>query len=213
MRTPKYTRPKGRASRLAIVEEAYALFAERGHLGTTLNEVARRVGMTLPGLLHHFSTKEELLLEVVRTHEEEATASINAHFSAESFDLQAAIEALAAANQSAAVEQLLIHTLSSEAVRADHPLHEYFTSRYEDNRNKLTSVLERARDAGAIRADVDAAAAAREIIATLDGLRLQWLLDPDRVPLGEALADYAKHVVAALAPPETHATTRRARRR
>jgi hypothetical protein len=123
---------------------------------------------------------------------------VNAHLGPGRLDLRAAIMALAQQNQPAQVEQLLIHTLTAEAVLVEHPLHDHFVARYRASRADLAAALRAARDAGTVRADVDLDAAAREIIATLDGLRLQWLLDPGQVRLDQALGVYADHVAEAL---------------
>ena len=194
----KKTRANGRASRKAILEAALDVFAERGYRGTSLTEIATRVGMTQPGLLHHFGTKEDLLLEVVRAHEERTGPDVSSHMNPASLHMQQAIETLGTVNAPEPVEQLLLTTLSAEAVPDDHPLHEHFVQRYRDNRRKLTSTLRRAQAAGSVRDDIDPATTATEIIATLDGLRLQWLLDPKKVDLQQSLAAYAKRVAEEL---------------
>lgn len=201
------TRANGRASRQAILAAALDVFAERGHRGTSLTEIASRVGMTQPGLLHHFGTKEALLLEVIREREAHTKRQMDVQFGPGRFDLQEAIETLAGINEQAAVEQSLLATLSTEAVPEDHPLHEYFVSLYRQNRKKLAAILRDAQEQGAIRPDVDAEAVAGEVIATLDGLRLQWLLDPAKVNLKRSLSAYAQRLSAELAP----ATTKRRR--
>lgn len=51
--------------RAAIIEAASSLFSETGYSGTTMRDIAKRVG-TLPGSLYsHISSKEELLVEIV----------------------------------------------------------------------------------------------------------------------------------------------------
>jgi hypothetical protein len=105
---------------------------------------------------------------------------------------------------------LLLSTLSSEAVLADHPLHGHFVQRYRQARKGLARALQRAQAAGEVRPDLDVDAAAREIIATLDGLRLQWLLDPRQVDLVESLSTYAKRIAGELVQAPQNGVKRRA---
>ncbi len=44
-----------------------ALIAERGYAGASLRELARRVGMQQPSLYHYFTSKEEMVEQIVVT--------------------------------------------------------------------------------------------------------------------------------------------------
>jgi TetR/AcrR family transcriptional regulator, cholesterol catabolism regulator len=55
------------ATRARILDTAAALFREKGYDGTSMNELARRVGITAPGLYWHFSSKEDILVEYLET--------------------------------------------------------------------------------------------------------------------------------------------------
>lgn len=44
-----------------VLTAALACFVEQGYHGTTIREVARRAGLSVPGIYHHYSSKHALL--------------------------------------------------------------------------------------------------------------------------------------------------------
>jgi AcrR family transcriptional regulator len=56
---------KGERTAARILDAAEALFAERGYEGTTLRDVAARVGLRIPSLYNHFAGKESLYAAVL----------------------------------------------------------------------------------------------------------------------------------------------------
>jgi TetR/AcrR family transcriptional regulator, cholesterol catabolism regulator len=49
-----------------ILNVAAALFRQRGYKGTTVRDIAAEVGILSGSLFHHFQSKEEILLEIMR---------------------------------------------------------------------------------------------------------------------------------------------------
>ena len=48
-----------------ILEEALKLFAQAGYMGTSMNEIASRLGVTKAALYKHYSSKQEILDSIV----------------------------------------------------------------------------------------------------------------------------------------------------
>ena len=50
-----------------ILEEALKLFAQSGYMGTSMNEIALRLGVTKAALYKHYSSKQEILDSIVES--------------------------------------------------------------------------------------------------------------------------------------------------
>jgi TetR/AcrR family transcriptional regulator len=68
--------PQPTSSRDKILDVAEALFARRGFAGVGLREVAERVGLGKSSLFHHFKSKADLYLAVLRRVFERIDASV-----------------------------------------------------------------------------------------------------------------------------------------
>lgn len=178
--------PRGQDRRDEIIDEAVRLFAAKGFRGASITELAERVGMTHPGLLYYFGTKQRLLLDVVREREEREGAAVLASLGDGGADLPSGVRAVARFVARDAVLTRLYVVLAAENLDAADPLHDFFVDRYARARS-LVAALVRPGVAGA-----DPDQVAREVVAVLMGLELQWLMDPtafDYVAAVDAFAD------------------------
>ena len=158
--------------RREILQTAIEVFAEYGYHGSSLREIAARVGLSETGLTHHFGGKQALLSAVIQERDNEDQAAFaNAH-------LTGIAELVRHNAQRPGVVQLFA-LLLAEATVATHPAHEFFTERYERLREQVTGYLSAAQREGRIRADRDPGQAAVVLLALLDGLQIQWLYDRD----------------------------------
>jgi AcrR family transcriptional regulator len=64
------------ATRAALLEEATALFAERGYVGTSLEDVASASQVTRGAVYHHFASKQALFEAVLELQEARVTAEV-----------------------------------------------------------------------------------------------------------------------------------------
>lgn len=200
LRTAPPKRPtKGEERRSRIIAEAAALLAAKGFRGTGLTELAERAGVTHPGLLYHFGTKERLLRAVVDERERLELRTLASSTDSDGWSLLH-LPRIAEANADRATFTRLYVVLAAENLDAGDPLHDFFVDRYEVSRHVARLAVQGDIDAGRIRDDVDVDQLAREVVATLMGLEIQWLMDPARVDYRAAVADYTSGLLARLAP-------------
>jgi len=78
-------------------------------------------------------------------------------------------------------ELRLFVTLSAESTDPEHPSHAFFQERYRESRQHFAQVVAVAKESGEVKPE----ASGPLLIAVLDGLQIQWLLDPTFDILGE----------------------------
>jgi hypothetical protein len=101
--------------------------------------------------------------------------------------------------QTATLTRLYV-VLGAESLDANDPLHPFFVERYDTARSFVRSILEAEQSAGRVRLDVNLEEISREVIATVMGLEVQWLADPERVDLARAMDAYIDRLIRDLAP-------------
>ena len=168
---------KGRERRDAILAAANEVFATRGFRGASLATIAKRVGMSEPGLLHHFASKEELLLELLQLRDQHDDERIAEARAAHAHVLDVLL-ALCRQNEERPGIVRLFTILAAESVDDDHPAHDWFLPATASAARILVDRLANAQREGTIDADLDPGSVASQILAMFDGLQLQWLLDP-----------------------------------
>lgn len=188
VRAPRGSYAKGQARRQQIVDEALVVFARGGFHSGSLREIAKRVGLTPTGLMHHFANKEELFTEVLRQRDEAIRAA--AGDPDEHTLIQQATKVVAYNQESRGLTSLYA-TVSAEATDEEHPAHEHFSRRYRESAAGATPLLRAAQEDGEVRSDIDPALAARLISAVMDGIQQQWLLD-DTVDMNALFAEFVR---------------------
>ena len=177
---------KGRIRREDIITAAAAAYGELGYHGSSLREIAKRVGITHAGLLYYFPTKEALLAAVLERRDAEDSEREQLR-GTPGLDVLRHFVALASHNVRHRGIVDLYSRLAAEAVSPDHPAHAYFERHYRAARRSVLESFRALAASGELRADVDPEFAALTFIALMDGLQVQWLTTPGDVDLVGAL--------------------------
>jgi len=180
------TYAKTEATRQAILDAALEVFSGSGYRSGSLREIALRVGMSEAGLLHHFRNKSALL-EAVLEEKDERARSIVPTGSDDGAAVLRGLVALAEYNASIPGVVELFATLSGEATAPDHPAHAYFVRRYAFTRSTIERALTNLERDGRLRHGMTPRRAAITIIAMMDGLQVQWLLDRSVLDMADEL--------------------------
>ena len=177
--------------RREIVRAALECFVEQGVDATSLRQIAARAGITHVGLLHHFPSKDALVVAVLQERDQEDQERASGIHEASSADAgRAPLLSQIMRDHQAAPESLrLWMELMTSASRPEHPAHDYFVERYANARAIFTALLRRRVDAGGTWPSVDADLGAVLLLAVMDGLQVQWLLDRE-VPVIDALEHF-----------------------
>jgi len=131
--------------------------------------------MTHAGLLSHFSSKEELLLAAVRGVEEREHEETKRIIAGGASDREV-IESLVAQHTQDLARERHWLALVVAASEPGHPAHEYFRQRHEHLRAQVEGFAQdpAARTIG----QYDPETRATLYMAVMDGLRLQWIINP-----------------------------------
>lgn len=173
---------KTSARREDILRTAHDAFSSRGFKGSSLREIADAVGLSQAGVLHHFSSKEALLAAVLAEKDAESITRFTPHDGG--VHVLAALRSVVADNMAQPGLIRLFTTLSAEAISEDHPAHEYFQLRYAAAHELIATGLREGQRSGEVDPSVDVEQAASLVIAVMDGLQLQWLLNEEFDMLG-----------------------------
>ncbi|MCM3697287.1 TetR/AcrR family transcriptional regulator [Microbacterium oleivorans] len=195
------SRPETIARRRVILDAALDIFGAKGYSGGTLQDIADQVGMTHAGILHHFGSKDQLLLEVLTRRDETDVADLEDQHIPGGIDLFRHLVRTAFANARRAGIVQAFAVLSAESVTDDHPGRAYFEERYRNLRLEVATAFERVCAERGITSPGAIADGAAAILAVMDGLQVQWLLDPTAIDLGRSSEFAIEAIVAAVLEP------------
>ncbi|MEV6066753.1 TetR/AcrR family transcriptional regulator [Nocardia sp. NPDC052001] len=191
-------RRRGDDRREQIIDQALRSFAENGYRNSSIADIAERCGLSQPGLLHYFPNKAALLAAVLEYRDRLDTDRLGMNLQLRGKDALGQLVRLVEHNMHVPGLVQLFTVVTSEAVTVDHPARDWVVNRYRVLETYLAGALDGGIADGTLRSDIDTAAIACQITAMMDGLQLQWLLDPERVNMAELFRAYIDGLTAQL---------------
>ena len=161
--------------RAEILRAAANTFGSKGYKNGSLTEVAEQVGITHAGVLHHFGSKEQLLVEVLEFRDKEDVRDLEGQHIPNGMELFRHLMRTARMNVDRPGIVQGYSVLTGESVTENHPARGWVTDRFTILRGEIQAAIMEV-GGGTVPDDV-AACAASSIIGVMDGLQVQWLLD------------------------------------
>ena len=187
MQTPRRTQAeRTRVSREKIIQAAIEFFAQHGFRGTKMADIAKAANLTEPGLLHHFPSKTHLLMEVLKERDRIDSERMRATLQKNGNHFLEAGAELVEHNETVPGLVQLFTLLVAEGISHGHPAHEFFIQRYQRERDRMVASITQAQQANEVRTDIPAETLGVLIFAVMDGLQVQWLLEPEKINMSEA---------------------------
>jgi AcrR family transcriptional regulator len=184
-----------------IIDEATRIIGQRGYHGFTIQDLAARCGLSNAGLLYHFRSKDQLFVAIVAQIEQREIQALRPvvemieRGGRMGVPLAATIDLLhtMVAHASAEPEFARLYTvLQAESLDAAHPAHESFRAREAATLDLFTRLI--------APYVTDPGSTARQMLALLDGLRLQWLQANQKFDVAAEWARGVTRLVPDLAP-------------
>ncbi|GGS93104.1 TetR family transcriptional regulator [Planobispora rosea] len=191
---------KGERTRSRILDSAMELFSRSGFHAVSLRDIAAHAGLTHAGLLHHFPGKDSLLIEVL-SRRDEIDAKVMSR--PDPGDLLGRVVDQVTRNMRTPGLVGLYVKISGEAADPDHPAHQYFVERYQRLRRQGARLLSELFNRASPPLPHDPDAVSQQLIALIDGLQTQWLLEPEAVDMRASVVAFLSQL--GLDVPPAHA--------
>jgi AcrR family transcriptional regulator len=189
--------PKGVIRREAILTAAMQHFAKDGYQNASFASIAADVGLSLPGLLHYFPTKVDLLLAILEKRDIESTSATGEDYADWRKVLLGLID-VAKSNREVPQVVQAFSVLNAESLTKDHPARTWFASRASQVKGNFVQSLQRGIEAGELKPDINSEYVAAELISIMDGLQILWLRSPQEFDMVKVFSDYIHRLIASI---------------
>ena len=170
-------------NRQKIIDAATALVMEQGVKGTSLADIANAAGISKGTLFYHFAAKDDLIYELTEQHFDGITkANLKRAAQMQSVSLQEILQESLSSIVRAEDRGKLNLYLLQEAVTETPALKDRFAGKYQEFQLMMGHFLDMV--VPQINPD-KAKVLSRLLVAILDGLIIQWLLEPDAISVKE----------------------------
>lgn len=190
---------KGQIRRAEILDAAMRHFADDGYQSASFAAIAEDVGLSLPGLLHYFPSKVDLLLAILDKRDIDSTPMLTKNGESNWHYCLLGLVDVVRRNQTIAGVVRTFAVLNAESLTRNHPAEAWFATRLHDVKATLVNHLHSGVENGELKSDLDVESLASELIAMMDGLQMLWLRQPNEFDMAAIFAAYVNRLIDTIA--------------
>jgi TetR/AcrR family fatty acid metabolism transcriptional regulator len=200
--TPTTKRRRGEDTRQLLLEAALHVFAEHGYERATIDEIVREAGFSKGAFYVHFESKEDLfwaMLEERLQQQQDAFRQDLLPGVPLADNIRIVLNGIFGLHTRDPLWSALFMEFAAHAAR-NEKVRQKIAAMYNSWRTFAVEALERAREAGTVRRDLDFEFAASVVIAAVEGMVQQARLAPEAVRLDQMIDPLSRLLAEWLAP-------------
>jgi AcrR family transcriptional regulator len=166
-RAPRGRYAKSDATRTEILRVALEAYARSGRQGPSLRSIAEAVGLSEAGVLHHFASKDHLLVAVLEERDDDATRRHDLD------SLAGLLDYIVETTRTPGLVKLFVD-LTAASADPDHPAAAFMERHRRGAEERMLALLGPGHERDA-----------QVLVAAAEGLQIQWMRDPSVDIAGE----------------------------
>jgi AcrR family transcriptional regulator len=195
---PKVVAEYRKEARQRIIDAAGKVFSEKGYHRTTMDDIAKELGVSKGALYLYFRSKEGLIREICKIAPVELREALKSSFSGRDM-LTGASDFFDDSLERSQAGRGLYFEILAEAYRT-LSIRRIVGESYEQSLGVLTEFIENLRNEGRIRQDFDALSLARGLVALHDGLNARIFVGTDSPAAKKAWNETIKILMRGIEP-------------
>jgi AcrR family transcriptional regulator len=166
-RAPRGRYAKSDATRAEILRVALDAYASSGRQGPSLRSIAEAVGLSEAGVLHHFASKDHLLVAILEERDDDASRRYDLT------QLAGNLDYLVETTRTPGLVKLFVD-LTAASADPDHPAAAFMEGHRRRAQERMLELLGPGHERDA-----------QLMVAAAEGLQIQWMRDPSVDIAGE----------------------------
>ena len=159
-----------------ILDAAIRVFAAKGYYGARVSDIANDAGIAYGLVYHYFKNKEDLLISIFKTRWDQFLAAIRSIMESENDPAEMIRRVISFLFHSYKNNPAMIEVMIMDVTKSTRFLNDENVSHFVEAFSLIARIVDRGKDSGFFRPDIDSTMAAYTIYGSVERMMLLWIL-------------------------------------